>query len=250
MDSISPMSATFSPMVLSPPPTSPTSMVTFGESFIAMDHESTLLAMAILTGNVRQVEALLHHGATISERHYWLLYQACLDGIEMVRVLMAFPGMDFQTGAEDGDSILHLVLRTPNSKFSTSKADIVELLLRNGADPFVPDRLGETALHILSALPTEEDVELLRAVLSGSSGPLYCLNHQNLYGDTALIIAVICENMEAVKLLLELGADPNIRGEYNATALDYAVQQQNPELAVLTAFGAEAGDMDIGTERG
>lgn len=168
----------------------------------------------------------------------------------MLSVLLAYPELNFHEHKEDQDPLFHLVLRTPPSKFySTSKTDVIQLLLKHGADPFSTDRLGETALHILATLSTEEDIQLLRVILAASSGPIYCVNDRNLYGDTPLIIAVICDNKLAIKMFLELGASPNIRGEYDATALDYALRQKDSELiAILNAVGAETGDdMDYGT---
>lgn len=248
MASISPSSATFSSPIALSSPVSPLRNTTDDICF-TMDHEATVLAMAILSGNVRQVEALLRHGATLLVRYYWTLYQACLHGADIVNVLMAFPGIDFHARIDVCDPLFHLVLRTPCSRFSNSKTKVVKLLLRHGADPFITNRLGETALYIFATLSTEEDIQLLYALLRNNSGPLYCINDRNLYGDTALIIAVICGNKEVAKGLLELRADPNCRGEHDATALDYAVREGDAELvALLIAVGAKAGDdMDLGS---
>lgn len=142
---------------------------------------------------------------------------------------------------EGGDSILHFVLRTPNTRFGTSKTEIVELLKEHGADLFQPDRLGDTALHILASMPGEEDVQILRQILFGS-GPVPYLNNQNHYGDTALTVAVQCNHLQAASLLLAVGADPNIKGEDESTAAQYAFQLGHMEmLALLWNSGAEIG---------
>lgn len=51
---------------------------------------------------------------------------------------------------------------------------------------------------------------------------------------------MICEHLEAFKLLVAAGANPNIEGEYGGTALQHALQQGHLNiLAVLDGSGAE-----------
>lgn len=208
------------------------------------DNDSVVLAMGILRGNVSNVEALVHLGATISERHRWTLYQACLVGSDMMKALLVSPEIcsNICDPDESGDAILHFVLRTPCTRFSTSKMQVVQLLLEHGADLFQPDRLGETSLHILAAMSGEEEVQIFRTILF-SSRPVPCLDHQNHYGDTALIVASICGHLEAARLLLSVGADPNIMGEDGMVAAQYAYQQGNlGMLDLLQEYGAETGE--------
>lgn len=203
--------------------------------------------MAILGGDTAQVESMVNLGARLSAEHHWILYQACLQGTDMLKaVLRNAPSNTDLDLSPNGDSILHLALRTPARRFGTEKVKVAELLFDNGADPFRQDRLGETALHILAAMPADEEIELLRTLLDGS-GPIPYLNQQNMYGDTALIIAVTSYNIDAARLLLAVGADPNMKGEYGNTAYQYAYQQGNTEmLELLYHFGADTLDyMDL-----
>lgn len=88
----------------------------------------------------------------------------------------------------------------------------------------------------------EDDVQFLEEVLFGS-GSMPHLNDQNRYGDTPLIVAVLCNNCRAAKLLLDVGADPNARGEYGIMASQCALRQGNLEmLALLQESGAETCD--------
>lgn len=154
---------------------------------------------------------------------------------------------------ENGNSILHYVLRTPVSRFKGGKFQIIELLCHGGADPFERDRLSETALHILAAQPGDENLELLQWILRGScGGPIPFLNHQNLYGDTALVSAAVSHNVSAAKLLLEFGADPNVPDDLGDNAAQYALRGEDLEmLEVLYEFGArspnEGMDVTIGS---
>ncbi|CAN8096760.1 unnamed protein product [Discula destructiva] len=234
--SLSILSLVSSPMILSPL-RSPTSCFTEPPG----DYDSTVLAMAILRGDLDTVVSFVGLGATISERHHWTLYQACLVGVSMVEALLACPDIAIKMSSpdENHDTILHFVLRTPSVRFGTNKPKIVKLLAEHGADCFQPDRLGETALHILAGVPGEDEIEMLEDMVSGS-GPVPHLNDQNIYGDTALIVAVLCNNVGAVKLLLDVGAEPNIQGEHGIVATQYALQQGNLEiLALLTNAGGE-----------
>ncbi|KAL1850470.1 hypothetical protein Daus18300_012884 [Diaporthe australafricana] len=211
------------------------------------DHDSTVLAMAVLGGDAAQVESMVNFGAKVSAEHHWILYQACLQGRDMLRALLhkSRDNEEFHL-PPNGESVLHLALRTPARRFGTEKADVVEFLVDKGADPFQQDKLGETALHILAAMPADEEIELLKALLDDSE-PILCLNQQNTYGDTALVIAVTSYNIDAARALLEVGADPNVKGEYGNTAYQYAYQQGNSEmLELLYHFGADTLDfMDL-----
>ncbi|KUI64510.1 Palmitoyltransferase akr1 [Cytospora mali] len=224
--------------------TSPSSTDTWMSSgSSALEHEASVLAMAILTGNTTEVQSLVNVGVTISERHHWTLYQACLQGVDMVGALLASPDINFNIDIpnDGGDPILHYVLRTPGSRFEGGKTSVVRLLLAHGADPFKHDRFGETALHILAG-NTEEEIELV----SGNVLPPP-LDDQNHYGDTALIVAVISRNLAAARVLLEAGANPNLKGEQNSTAAQYAERQGCLDMmCLLVGFGAELDDdMDM-----
>jgi len=81
-------------------------------------------------------------------------------------------------------------------------------------------------------LPGKDKFEILDNIVCGSS-PIPHLNDPNIYGDTALIAAVIYNNVAAAKLLLDIGADPNIRGEYNIVATQYTLYYGKFELLAL-----------------
>lgn len=199
-----------------------------------LDYESDMLAIGILAGNVAHVEALVRLEATVSVRHHWTLYQACLVGSDIVQALLLSPQISsaLYDPAESGDAIVHWVLRTSSSRFSTLKQQVVELLSKHSARFFEPDKLRETYLYILAAIPEEEEAEILRVILL-ERGRTPCLNHRNHSSDTALIIAIIYNHLEAAKLLLNLGADPNIKGEGGLPAIYHAIYQSNLEMLAL-----------------
>ena len=68
-----------------------------------------------------------------------------------------------------------------------------------------------------------------RAIEKGAN-----VNFKTDYGQTALFFACDRGNIELVKLLLEKGADPNVKDTfYNATPLTWAEQRQRSDIALL-----------------
>lgn len=53
------------------------------------------------------------------------------------------------------------------------------------------------------------------------------LNQLNYNGATALIFAATFGADNIIKMLIEKGADKTVRDNYNKTALDYAILQEN-----------------------
>ena len=91
------------------------------------------------------------------------------------------------------------------------KRDIVELLLKAGADPNIKDALGQTAL-----MGAQGNIDILRLLLLDKGvNP----NIQDRRGNTALMIATVQRNTDVVKLLLDKGVDPNIVDTDGKTAL-------------------------------
>lgn len=74
------------------------------------------------------------------------------------------------------------------------------------------------------------------------------INTVNRRGETSLICSSSCENVSAIRLLLERGADPNIYDKDNESALGYAVLFGNPEI---TSMLIEAGaDLEVENDEG
>lgn len=206
--------------------------------------ESAALASNILARDAQRVRLLLDLGITLIRPHTWVLYDACLCGLEMLHLLLFGSNIDFNIPLTQGggDTILHFVLRTPQERFRDSKEDIVKLLLRTGTNPFRCDQLGDTAFHLLAgdtrpAGSSTEGGRLLKLLLEDcpelQEPCLSSIDNKNDFGDTPLIIAVLYNNIECAQLLLKHGADPYKLGEYGMTALDYAVEREYTEIAGL-----------------
>ncbi len=106
-------------------------------------------------------------------------------------------------------------------------------------------RLAAAVLFVLAALParadSSRDEELFEAARRGdveAVGRLLAagvdVNAKSRYGATALSFASDKGRTDVVRLLLERGADPNVKDTfYGATPLGWAVDHSFPEIALL-----------------
>lgn len=93
-------------------------------------------------------------------------------------------------------------------------------------------------LHIAAAQGDVENIERLAAKYSS-------LDFLSSDGSSPLAWSLLASSDDAVKKLLELGADPNGRTEEGATPIMNAVQANKPKmLALLLTSGADANAAD------
>jgi ankyrin repeat protein len=116
--------------------------------------------------------------------------------------------------------------------------EILRLTIAAGADPTIVNRYGGTAL-----IPAGEHghVEVIRELLTTTS---IDVNHVNNLGWTALLEAIILNNgnarqQEAIRLLIEHGADVDLADGKGVTPLQHARARGFAEIvAMLRAAGA------------
>lgn len=87
-------------------------------------------------------------------------------------------------------------------------------------------RLGETALHFLCV---ERFTEAVRLLVEFGADP----NLPNEFGDTPLIDAATLGYTEIAAILLQAGADPNAKSDARFNVLHCAVSSGNAELVGL-----------------
>ena len=105
---------------------------------------------------------------------------------------------------------------------------MVELLLAEGADPFILDsRVYSSALH-RAAQSNDPAITIL---LLRHGAPIDLQSPLN--GHTALIDAVWHKRAEVVAALLDAGADLDLRGRLGYTALDVARRDRLEEIGAL-----------------
>ncbi|KUG02592.1 hypothetical protein ASZ90_019960 [hydrocarbon metagenome] len=105
-------------------------------------------------------------------------------------------------------------------------AEKVENLLFNKyVDPNAADKNKTTAL-MYAVRGNPEIVQLL--LKAGAD-----INSQDMLGRTALIEAVICRNVMAVQTLVDAGADIWVRDDYQENAAKKAIESQQTQIAKI-----------------
>jgi cytohesin len=114
---------------------------------------------------------------------------------------------------------------------------VARVLLAHGADIAAADRLGLTALHMVAQTG---NVAMARLLLDQGANPNAAVGRSLVLpvfeGDTPLSLATICSRRDLVELLLQRGADPNVRLRDSFAALHLA---ESADIAtLLIAHGA------------
>jgi ankyrin repeat protein len=119
----------------------------------------------------------------------------------------------------EGWTALHWAVKDMN-------ADITKVLLHAGADPNLMDYYDETPLMKAAYDGHAEMVKLL--IQAGSN-----IDEQDYDGWTPLTYAVHSGDIETFRVLLDAGANPNHRDYSNSTALMHAIKLGNDEIVNL-----------------
>lgn len=113
--------------------------------------------------------------------------------------------------------------------------EVVDLLIRNGADPNAKNNDGETP--ILYASTQENSVDTIRLLIECGA---YFVGLHDKYGLTALLNATYGNELGLVKLLVAHGADVNEKDEGRHSPLHYAAQGgQDEMIEFLLSSGAD-----------
>lgn len=133
-----------------------------------------------------------------------------------------------------GQPALHIALKTGNR-------GMVKLLLKNGADMLRQDSSeGNTALHVAAGAGREE---LVRLLLDQETTTPTSLEMANFLGQTPLFMAVQSCNEAVTALLLEAGADVNVKDSMGNSVLHMAVERESISIAtMILAKGAGVDD--------
>ena len=173
---------------------------------------STLLHIAVASGNPAIVDLLIEYGAqvdSVAQRGFVVftpLHLSCEHGnLPMVQRLVEKHGADIEAATEEGRRSLHVAVRSCNLQ-------VAAYLIDRGADVnAVGDRQGRTSLHLAVELRQEDLVSLL--LIRGAN-----VNAQDLHGETPLHTAAnfrCMAGLNIMMLLLENGANPNAMMKYN-----------------------------------
>jgi ankyrin repeat protein len=181
-------------------------------------------------------KVLLAYGANPNITDKWgktPLYYAALNGYADIAQVLLNKDADPNIAAKDKQGNLPIILAARNGY-----GEIVQALLAKGANPNARNLCDETALHWAAYNSFPDIVQMLLAV-KGTD-----VNALNGGGGTPLVSAVACDRLDCVKILLNSGADLNIRYglDKSKTALDMAIANCQPEtIEILRQRGAKTG---------
>lgn len=102
----------------------------------------------------------------------------------------------------------------------------VKELLEDGEDPNVMNEVGDSALLVAIV---NEQIDIIPLLLEYGADP----NLQDESGWTPLMSAVMTENLEIGKLLLDAGADPMLVDENDMSAIDHSKEITSKEYEEL-----------------
>lgn len=117
---------------------------------------------------------------------------------------------------------------------SRGKPEILQLLMDHGGDPLKASGTTGSALTVAAGMGSVRDPECERLrIILDHIGPEGDVDAPGAFGMTALMHAAMMGNVDAVRLLLEHGADPNKVGIGGATALGYATVMSHADVGRL-----------------
>ncbi|MCB9235456.1 MAG: ankyrin repeat domain-containing protein [Bacteroidia bacterium] len=134
---------------------------------------------------------------------------------------MAAYGADLHEVNSQGENAVFLC------RWGKDLLEKVKWLHSQGVNIDLPNHNGETPFYNMSL---KSDESLLRFLAAQGANPNpYRLNS----GETALLHAVKYDNLSLVRLLLELGADPEIKGGDGQNAFELAMSRGLKDIVVL-----------------
>ncbi|MEQ2157719.1 hypothetical protein GOODEAATRI_004652 [Goodea atripinnis] len=196
----------------------------------AYDGHSALSA-AFLEGHTEVAELLMKRGADTDVRDAEgrpLLYLLVLEGhLHMATLVIEKGGVPLESRDSEGRTALHVASWQ-------GSVEIVDLLLKHGANPNAQDTEGRPPMH--SVAWTGHNKVGHRLLASNSVNiDLPC--HQ---GATALSIAAQEGHVNIVKMLLEKGANPNHIDKYGRSPVKVAAKHGHATVVrLLESYGAK-----------
>ena len=117
-------------------------------------------------------------------------------------------------------------------------ADVLQLLLQEGADPNTGDRDDFVTPLYMVAMENrggyEKTNEIIKLLVEGGADIDSACTYSNI---TPLMWLASNGNIDGVKYLVEKGSDPNIKDEDGQTASDYAKKNRYADIVNYLKFG-------------
>ncbi len=186
------------------------------------------IVFAIFSGNWPAFKTLyanekINHLKELSSFHDRLMKIAVLGGNFDIVEFVLKNGANVNIRGDGGMTPLHLACERSNEA-------MVELLLQNGANINVLDFRMMSPLHYACKTPTPSIVH--RLVVHGAS-----VNLQGELGRSPLILASKANDVESVRELISNGANPNIVDKFGDSSLFWAIRNRNNLLVKILLDG-------------
>jgi len=189
---------------------------------------ATPLHWAAVRGHEAVVSTLFNNGAQ-NQHGSTALHEAVKNNDEnKIKILIKKNAKIINAKDKNGKTALHHYTILYDNK------EIVQFLIDNGADVNIPDNKEQIALHYTK---NKEIAELLQLNIKRAK-----VDEKNEYGRTALHEAIINEDKNEVKDLIEKGANVNVQDKDGRTALDLAILYDNEEIIQFLNFKKEKKD--------
>lgn len=190
-------------------------------------HQTPLHLSCGVSANIEITKLLLKKKADVNvqERNGWTpLHCAANEGkLKICELLLNIDGIDVGSLNKDGTSALHYLVRSnPDTADQAQYEEVLRLYIGKRGDIDSQSKHGESALH-QSCL--RGNITAVKFLLKNKAQ----INILNKIGETPLHYAVRASQKEIIQLLLEYGADTQIKSE-DGTALDIAASLEIANL--------------------
>ncbi|RDH82056.1 MAG: hypothetical protein DIZ78_16645 [endosymbiont of Escarpia spicata] len=202
--------------------------------------EKISLVTFVSEGEDEVVKRLIQYGADVNERDK----DGCTplffleDNKLRIAQLLIDHGAESDVKNNSNSTPLHYLNNMFRHEWDYEVAEVSLLLIKNGADVNVKDSANKTPLHLAAegTLPFSEgvfkqgDIENVRILLENGAEPNVVDSN---FGYTPLHSAAQTNHIEMVQLLLDHGADVNIKQEGGFCPIDYAYEKKNIKMISL-----------------